>query len=80
MWFYVKFMFLPLQKNFGKNFRLCEDPPLETRYRKSTVEYGTVKRDYSGHFLFIFYFELKDIFEQSKCPQLLVTYPRMYQK
>jgi hypothetical protein len=49
--------------------------------KKSTVKRGySGQRGYSGHFLFNFYFELKDIFEQSKCPQLLVTYPRMYQK
>jgi hypothetical protein len=42
--------------------------------------FDTVKRGYSGHFLFYFYFELKDIFEQSKYPQLLVTYPRRFKK
>ncbi len=48
---------------------------------KYTVKRGySGQRGYSGHFLFYFYFELKDIFEQSKCPQLFVTYPRMYQK
>jgi hypothetical protein len=41
---------------------------------------NTVKRGYSGQILFYVYFVLKDIFEQSKCPQLLVTYPRMSQK
>jgi hypothetical protein len=35
----------------------------------STVKRGySGQRGYSGHFLFYFYFELKDIFEQSKCP------------
>ncbi len=46
----------------------------------TNCQLNTVKWGYSGQILFYVYFVLKDIFEQSKCPQLLVTYPRMSQK
>ncbi len=71
---------------FNKKLKALTDPVSEEYFDDlfeilhNETLFSTVKRGYSGHFLFYFYFELKDNFEQSKCPQLLVTYPRMYQK
>jgi hypothetical protein len=42
--------------------------------------FSAVKWVYSGQILFCVYFVPKDIFEQSKCPQLFLIYPRMSQK
>ncbi len=73
------------QTNFLKKYTKLNDS-IHLCHSDLVYFYNTVERGYSGqwgysgHFLFYFYFEQKDIFEQSKCPQLLVTYPRMYQK